>query len=155
MGKTMADQSTNKNLRTFQRDECLFREGDAWDGMYCIQKGKVSIYKKKGPRTSEEIELAQLGPGSLLGEMGIFEQTPRDATARALETTEVFIVNKELFEDQLKSLPPWLTGVVRVLASRLRVANAKHLELLNQSLINRKVVHPPRINRLHPRPSDP
>jgi CRP-like cAMP-binding protein len=121
-----------KIVRAYHPGEILFQEGDAWDGMYCIQKGSVGVYKKQALPAGGEVELARLGPGSLLGELGIFEPAARDAGVKALEATEALVVTRQMFEEQLKSLPPWVAGVVKVLVSRLRAANAKHLDLLRQ-----------------------
>jgi len=120
----------SKIIRAYGRGDALFQEGDAWDGMYCIQKGKVGVYKTQPGSESEKVELAQLGPGALLGELGIFEPAKREATVIALENVEALVVTRQMFEEQLKVLPPWVGGVVKVLSSRLRAANARHLELL-------------------------
>ncbi len=122
-----------KQVRSFQAGNIVFNEGDAWDGLYCIQSGKVTVYKTQktsdGPKA---VELAELGPGSLIGEMGLFEKTRRDATVKALEYTEMLIITREMFEEQMSKVPPWMVNIFKLLTQRLRVTNERYMETLQK-----------------------
>jgi CRP-like cAMP-binding protein len=69
--------------------------------------------------------LVQLGPGSMFGEMGMLDQARRDASVKALEFTEVLIITKDMFENQLTLLPAWIVNFIKILVSRLRTTNDK------------------------------
>ncbi len=61
-------------IKELKKGELLFREGDPSDAMYIIKKGKIAIVKTKG---TGEVELAELGPGELVGEMAFFDNKSR------------------------------------------------------------------------------
>ena len=115
-----------KITRTYRVGEVIFQQGSKCDGIYSVQRGTVSIYKTKAtPQGPVDIELVQLGPGSMFGEMGMFDNTPRDASIKALEFTEVIIITRDMFESQMAALPPWITNFIKILSGRLRVTNEK------------------------------
>src|ERR1700732_717668 len=57
--------------------EALFTEGDPGTCMYVVRSGAVRV-------STGTTELEQLGPGSILGEMALIEETPRSATVTAV-----------------------------------------------------------------------
>ena len=61
--------------------QILFREGDAGDGMYLVESGRIEISAAgSGP---ERRILSHFEPGAFFGEMAILESQPRSATATA------------------------------------------------------------------------
>lgn len=122
-----------KITRTFAAGELIFLQGSDCDGIYSVQSGWVSVYKTKpSPQGPIDIELVKLGPGSMFGEMGMLDQTKRDASVRALEFTEVIIITKDMFETQMAALPPWILNFIKILISRLRITNEKLAAALQQ-----------------------
>lgn len=115
-----------KVTRTYASGAIIFEQGADVDGIYSVQSGRVSVYKTKPtPKGLQEIELVQLGPGSMFGEMGMLGQIKRDASVKAIEFTEVIIITKDMFEAQLSSLAPWVTNFIKILINRLRATNEK------------------------------
>lgn len=122
----MATKLFKKVIRAYAAGEIIFTEGSDVDGIYSVQSGRVSVFKTKATaQGSVDIELVQLGPGSMFGEMGMLDQAKRDASVRAVEFTEVLIITKDMFENQLAQLPPWIVNFIKILISRLRVTNDK------------------------------
>ena len=60
----------------------IFREGELAQSMYLLVTGKVRI-SRRVPGMGEEA-LAILDAGQYFGEMGVVENRPRSATARAM-----------------------------------------------------------------------
>lgn len=115
-----------KVVRGYAAGEIVFTQGSDADGIYSVQTGRVSVFKTiPGPNGPQEIELVQLGPGSMFGEMAMLGHTQRDASVRAVEFTEVIIITNEMFESQMASLPPWVVNFVKILINRLRSTNDK------------------------------
>ncbi len=77
----------------------IFTEYELGNSMFIIKKGKVKITKLKNDK---EILLAVIGEGQIFGEMSIFNDKPRNATAYAVENTDLMIVD----EKGLRNLPP-------------------------------------------------
>jgi CRP-like cAMP-binding protein len=119
-----------KVVRAFPAGTLLFKEGDPWTGLYCIQSGQVSVYKTHKTSDGEQkVELAKLGAGALIGEMGLFEKTKRDASVQALEYTEILVISREMFDQQMAKVPPWMVNLFKLLTQRLRVSNERLLDL--------------------------
>ncbi|GEM_PF-2503942 len=122
----MATKLFKKVVRAYASGEIIFTEGSDVDGIYSVQSGRVSVFKTKAtPQGPVDIELVQLGPGSMFGEMGMLDQTKRDASVKAVDFTEVLIITKDMFENQLTQLPPWIVNFIKILISRLRITNDK------------------------------
>jgi CRP-like cAMP-binding protein len=115
-----------KVTRAYAAGEIIFEQGSDVDGIYSVQSGRVSVYKTKPtPNGPQDIELVQLGPGSMFGEMGMLGQIKRDASVKAIDFTEVLIITNDLFESQMASLPAWVVNFVKILINRLRSTNEK------------------------------
>ena len=69
--------------RTFKAGEVIFKEGDdAKSEAFLVHEGKVEIRKNLG---GEDKVLNLLAKGQLLGELALFRNAPRSATAIAVE----------------------------------------------------------------------
>ena len=108
--------------RVLKKGEILFREGDTSDAMYVIKSGKIAITKAKG---SSEINLAELGPGDMLGEMAFFDNKPRSAGARAISDAQIIELPFKALNAQFKTFPEWLKAIMRTVNTHLRNANVK------------------------------
>jgi len=80
--------------------ECVFSEGDEADYIYFIESGKVSIYIEK---FAVKEEIHTLGPGDCFGEMAVFLNGKRTASAATVEDTVFMSVAKRDFLDLLQS----------------------------------------------------
>jgi CRP/FNR family cyclic AMP-dependent transcriptional regulator len=70
--------------RTYDIDESIFEEGQPGAAMFLILDGKVAI---EICRETSTTRLAVLEKGAFFGEMALLDDTPRSASARALERT--------------------------------------------------------------------
>ncbi len=85
--------------QTFKTGEIIFREGEVGSTLYFIISGEVGItsYDQNGTKRN----VAVLEQNDTFGEMALLSHQPRNATARALEDTEVFKVLHEDFDSLL------------------------------------------------------
>ena len=83
--------------RAYEKNEIIFEEGDAGHGVFIILSGKVRV---KSSRKLLEAAAAEFGPGDILGELSLFDEVPRMATALAVEQTLVVA----LFQAEFSSL---------------------------------------------------
>ena len=106
-------------IKTFTKDDVVFRQGDVSNVMYDILSGSVGIYTGYG--TENETQLTVLKSGDFLGEMGMIEAYPRSATAVAMEDgTELKEIGIAEFSDFFKGQPERLLTIMRQLSQRLR-----------------------------------
>jgi len=98
----------------------LFREGDPADVAYYLKQGRVRVVKEQpdGRRT-----LAEIGPGEFVGEMALFTDQPRSATAEAISDLEVRRLDKKNLMFTIERHPTMGQRLIRSLAGRLVAAN--------------------------------
>jgi len=107
--------------RTFARNEVIFRRGETASEMYGIVSGRVAILTSS-PDGRESL-VAVLEEGALFGELGLFDDGPRSADARALEETTVIVLAYEPLRAAIDQQPTLLWVIVRLLARRLRTTD--------------------------------
>jgi signal transduction histidine kinase len=100
--------------------EQLFAEGSLGDHAYVIKEGQLEILKASGGR---EVQIAVRNPGEVIGEMGLLEEAPRMASARARGHTVVLSIHREQF-DELTSNPASMRTMLLTVTRRLRETEA-------------------------------
>jgi CRP-like cAMP-binding protein len=105
--------------RELVRGDTLFNEGDPPDALYVVTKGRMAI-AIANPIDRRESVVALMEPGDLFGEMGMLDDRPRSAMARALEASTVLAVPYQPVLELIDQQPTLLWNVTRVLAQRLR-----------------------------------
>jgi CRP/FNR family cyclic AMP-dependent transcriptional regulator len=105
--------------RELVRGDTLFNEGDPPDALYVVTRGRMAI-AIANPIDRRESVVALMEPGDLFGEMGMLDDRPRSAMARALEPSSVLAVPYGPVLELLDEQPKLLWNVTRVLAQRLR-----------------------------------
>ena len=108
--------------KTFNAGDELMRQGADASTMYVILSGKVSVVREH-PDLSSPIVLAFLGPGEIVGEMGLLDGEPRSATVEAVEDTITMEVSKEALTQSVLRHPDLYGALVKVLSRRLRDTN--------------------------------
>jgi CRP-like cAMP-binding protein len=106
--------------RALVRGDVLFEEGDPPDALYLVTKGRIAI-AMSNPIDRRESVVALMETGDLFGELGLLDDGPRSAMARALEPSELIEVPFQPVREMFDADPRLLWNVARLLASRLRV----------------------------------
>ncbi len=112
------DQAT---VRTYDRNELLFGQGDASTELFVVQSGRIAIATRASD--GRESVLAVLEEGGLFGELPLFDDAPRVADARALVESEVLVLAYAPVRAVLEEHPEALWYVVRLLTRRLRATD--------------------------------
>ena len=99
----------------------LFFKGDPATHLYVILSGRVKVSAPSDD--GKEITFAILGPGDLVGEMGVLEQTDHTATVTAMEPTELAGFTRQDFLALVSQSPPLALKLLAVVCDRLRLAN--------------------------------
>jgi CRP/FNR family transcriptional regulator, cyclic AMP receptor protein len=81
-----------KQVLKLSKGQTVFSQGEPADAIFFIQSGKVKISVVSG--AGKEAVLAMLGPHQFLGEGSLVGQSLRVSTARTLEPSAVFRVEK-------------------------------------------------------------
>ncbi len=107
---------------TFEAGQELCRQGDMGDAMYVIVEGSadVLIDTPGGP-----LKVAELQKNEFVGEIAILCDVPRTATVTARERTTTLKITKDLFFRLVQEFPQMAVEIMRELAHRLEMANAR------------------------------
>jgi CRP/FNR family cyclic AMP-dependent transcriptional regulator len=127
------------------KDHYLFREGDPPDAMYVIKSGRLAVTKNK---LNSEINLAELGPGAMVGEMSFFDQKPRSANVKATKDSEVIALPFVSLHKQFATFPEWAKAIMRTVNDHLRNANKRLQELERSQGKDEELFPPHSINKL-------
>ncbi len=126
----------------FNPDSIIFKEGDNASCMYIIKSGIVEVFIN---RKNKDIELAKLSEGDFFGEMAILRQETRSASIKAIEKTELIVIDKESAFDILNTdgtlAAKFFFNLAEVLAERLATTN-KEVEnwfLINDALVENEI----------------
>jgi CRP-like cAMP-binding protein len=101
---------------TFAQGQVLFTAGDPGDAAYIVIEGSVEI---SVPTPAGPIVVNTLTRNELIGEIAIFGEVPRTATATALTRVETLKISKELFIKVIRENPDAAIELIRILATRL------------------------------------
>jgi CRP-like cAMP-binding protein len=102
------------------RGDVLFLEGDAPDSLHVVLSGRIAIVMSAEADNRESV-VALMDAGDLFGELGLLDEGPRSATARALEPTVVLEIPYGPVRTLFEADPSFVWNAARMLASRLRV----------------------------------
>lgn len=114
--------------RFFPANTTFIREGDAGDSgfMALLIEGDVVVERVTVSRT-EPVTIRVLGPGSLIGEIGLVDKEPRSASCTAGTDVWCAILTREAIEAMITRDPMvaarLLLGVSANIAERLRDTN--------------------------------
>jgi NTE family protein len=96
----------------------LIEEGDASDSLYIVVSGIFAVRRKRP--TGPQVQLNLIGPGELVGEMGVITGEPRMATVTALRNSELIAISKGDLETMAALNPAVVLAVCDTVVRRLR-----------------------------------
>ena len=103
----------------YRKSEVIFEEGSTGSEMYLIYSGRVLLsIRQNGTR---QIPLVVLNPGDFFGEMALVDDSPRSATASAVENdTELIVMDRARFMFMVRQQPEFALSLMHTLCRRLR-----------------------------------
>jgi len=113
--------------RFIPKGQIIIHEGEFGQQAYLIQSGQVCVFITK---EGEEVELARLDAGQIVGEMAFIFDGPRTASVRATMDSNLIVIGRQQFHDKLKESDPTVRALVQMLSQRIVEAN--------NTLINKK-----------------
>jgi len=126
--------------REYQKDELVFAEGEAGNGMYIVQSGQVDIIGTASNK--EKILYATLLDRQFFGELSLVDGQPRSASAVCVAQSTLYGFFKpdllELIDKHPAIGTKILFNLTQVLGNRLRDSNTKLQELQAQLNLQRR-----------------
>ena len=106
-------------IKSLERGDYLFHEGDPAHGFYIVQRGAVNVHRVTAAGKEQVIHVFRTGDS--FAEVALASATGYPADARALETTQVLLVQKEGILALLKRQPQLALRMLGSMSSHLRV----------------------------------
>jgi len=100
------------------KGKVIMAQGEAAAFMYVVLDGRVAISFK-------DRVIERVGPGGVVGEMALIDQSPRVATATAETDCTLLSINRKDFLLFIKTKPDFSTALLKSLAERLRHMNTQ------------------------------
>ena len=125
------------SMEKITEGDTIFREGDTSDSFYVVISGAVDIVKTT-PSGREKL-IANMTAGDFFGEMSLFDEGLRSASAVAVEDVEVAVMPgdeiKKLFGAGDSAAARLMFNILRVVSVRMRKTDAELTVLYETGII--------------------
>jgi CRP-like cAMP-binding protein len=105
----------------YDRNQVLFEEGAEAEELFVVSSGRIAIGRRS--IDGRESLVALMETGDVFGEMPLFDDGARSASARALERSVLLRIPYAVVRAALDESPSLLWSVVNLLAQRLRATD--------------------------------
>ena len=102
---------------TAKKNQIIFEAGEKADAVYLVVSGEIGIYL---PTNRTDSPNFILGENEIFGEMGVIDQSLRAGRANAITDVNLFKISQAEFYNKLADSDPFITGLVRILTTRIR-----------------------------------
>jgi CRP-like cAMP-binding protein len=113
--------------RQFKAGAVVFQRGDPADDVYLTVSGQLRI--SVGSADGRELAFRIVGPGEMVGELGVLDGSRRSADLTALRDSVLLGLGRSALQNLLATRPVMAAGVIRFLCGRLR-ETSEQLEAL-------------------------
>ena len=124
--------------RAFAEGTNIFTTEQPGEALYFILSGKVKVFIEQ--RDGTDVTLSILGRGDTFGEMSMFDDAGRSASALIVEDLILLWMDRQAFQDCLADVPPLWHNLVRILSARVRFAD-EHIQALARLDVYGRVAH--------------
>ena len=112
--------------RKFAAGDLIMNQGDSGTSMFIVAKGHVNIHLPG--EASRRISLKDISDGEYFGELALFDDKPRSASALATTDALLLELDRNTLERYLTARPHAAMTLLRTMSTRLRETN----EMLSQ-----------------------
>ncbi|MTI40627.1 Crp/Fnr family transcriptional regulator [Fulvivirga lutimaris] len=120
--KHLEEVASEIKTLSLKEDEVIFNKGELGDSMFIIVDGRVKVH-------DEDHVFSFLSGGECFGEYTLIDEDYRSASVTALESTTLYRVDQQVFQNLINTHPAFANSVLRVLIKRLR-----RLDIVQQEL---------------------
>ncbi len=106
-------------VKSLEKGDYLFHEGDAAHGFYVVQRGAVNVHRVNAAGKEQIIHVFRAGDS--FAEVALATRAGYPADARAIEPTQVLLVQKDGILALLKRQPELALRMLGSMSSHLRV----------------------------------
>ena len=100
----------------YDEDEILVAEGDEAQGLFLIASGTVEVLGVDSD--GDQIRIAELGPGDVVGEISLVLRRPANATVRVVHPTVAMQLTYDEFQGAIREHPTILSELYEMATKR-------------------------------------
>jgi CRP/FNR family cyclic AMP-dependent transcriptional regulator len=108
--------------KRFTAGDTLMEQGRNGVGLYILMEGKAKVVRTDA--AGHATQVAECGPGEILGEMAVLDGAPRSASVIAIEPTVCLVLTSWEFNAFIKTTPSIALEILPVVVKRFREASA-------------------------------
>ena len=108
--------------RRLKGGQMIFDQGDRGSEMYIVAQGHVNIHLPG--ENSRRVSLKDITVGEYFGELALFDEKPRSASALATTDALLLELSRETLSTYLERRPRAAMAILRTMGERLRETNA-------------------------------
>jgi len=127
----LEDLTKTRVVNVYKKGQTIFYEGNQPFGIYCLNGGKVKLFKHAPEGKSFIVRIAK--PGDLLGYRSFFTNESYSATAEVLEDATICFLDKEKFFDLLRKYPSLSLKLLEMMGQDLKCAEDHSRDLAFRS----------------------
>lgn len=127
--------SQNKCGNIYKRDQIIFYEGHTATGLYCINKGKVKIYKMNHEGKQQIIRLAK--EGDIIGYSSMITGEVYSSSAEALEDALVCFIPKSIFLTIVQSNSDLFMKLIQLLSRDMKETENRFVTMAQNTVRER------------------
>jgi len=109
----------NSSMLQFDAGDTIITQGEESKELYVIVSGSVSITKLFG---TAGVQLADLGPGGVFGEIALVSGSPRVASATATSDVKAYKLSTNDVQSLFEGNPPIASFLERLAEARLKAS---------------------------------
>lgn len=114
--------SASVQVRHAEAGEGIINLGDTGSEMFIVAGGHVNIFLPG--EASRRVSLKDIARGEYFGELAVFDDKPRSASAMATTKATLLVLSRATLSDYLSRRPAAALVIMRTMSARLRETNA-------------------------------
>ncbi|MBU2490239.1 MAG: PilT/PilU family type 4a pilus ATPase [Proteobacteria bacterium] len=134
--KTLGQITDRAKLFSFEPGETVVEQGQPSDSFFLIVDGVVSVLHEDSE--GDLVELGQMRPASMLGDIGLLLNHPRTATVQAADAALLLKFDRQYFSWMFENVKGFGLAVSKFLASRVQALSSR----ISLPLLPRDAPHP-------------
>lgn len=125
----------NKCGNIYKKDQVIFYEGHIATGLYCINKGRVKIYKANHEGKQQIIRLAK--DGDVIGYASMITGEAYSSSAEALEDAMVCFIPKNVFLGVIQSSSDLFMKLIQLLSRDMKETENRFITMAQNTVRER------------------
>ncbi len=125
----------NYTTAKYKRNQIIYKEGEHPEGLLCLGKGKVKIYKEGVGGRGQIVRMVKRY--GFFGYRALFAEEAYVASALAIEETTVIIIPKNVIFDLLSSNNMLALNFIKLLSKELGFSNQQTVSLTQKHIRGR------------------